>query len=192
MSVTRSERARRLVRRKVLFFATPSDISPALVEFESRLPLKFVLMGEWADVNRPIYLTSEEIPEPGIATHESAIRSRAYMVSRREIKNHLRVSNHGGRKGWNLFSADNEGAVVLTLGGLWTTGTLLPGMMDSMHDNAMTKELLSAFSAALKKQGFKKVDRLWWLGAEAMEMLRAGKRLTKTAEQSPPAFDLKI
>ncbi len=34
--------------------------------------------------------------------------------------------------------------------------------------------------------------REWWLAREAMKMLKAGKRLTTTAEQSPPEFDLKL
>ncbi|UIP07854.1 hypothetical protein LY632_05490 [Erythrobacter sp. SDW2] len=177
---------------KVHFFATPADISPALAEFESKLDVKFVEMGVTTTPNRAIYLESDEIPEPGLATHETASRSKAYLVSRRDTKNNIRSdAAPDGQKRWNLVSADNEEAVILSLGGLWTTGTLLPGLMDSMHDNPVVKELLKSFAAALKKSGFKKVKQ-WWVGPEAMEMLKAGKRLATTAEQSPPAYDLKL
>lgn len=175
---------------KVHFFATPADISPVLARFESNFPLKFVESGVSANPNRAIYLESDEIPEPGLATHETASRSKAYFVSHRETKNNIRSdTGPDGQKRWSLISADNEEAVILSLGGIWKTGTLLPGLMDSMHDNATVRELLKAFAEALKKEGFKKVKQ-WWVGPEAMEMLKAGKRLATTAEQSPPAYDL--
>lgn len=175
---------------KVLFFATPNDISPALAEFEAGLSLKFVETGITSNPNRAIYLESDEIPEPGLATHETASRSKAYLVSHRETRNHTRSETRpNGQKRWDVRLADNEEAVLLSLGGLWTTGTLLPGIMDDMHGNAVTKELIKAFSTALKKQGFKKV-RSWWVGPEAMQMLKEGKRLATTAEQSPAAYDL--
>jgi hypothetical protein len=50
---------------------------------------------------------------------------------------------------------------------------------------------MNVFSAALKAEGFDKVDQ-WWVGREAMKMLKRGERLSTAAVQSPPAFDLKL
>lgn len=77
------------------------------------------------------------------------------------------------------------------MAGLWRTGTLLPGIMDTMHDTPVAQQLMRWFLSALKQDGFVKID-LWWLGKEALEMLQAGKRLTETAEQSPPEFDHRL
>ena len=90
-----------------------------------------------------------------------------------------------------IGNGDNEDAVMLTLAGLWITGTLLPGNMSTMHTTAVAQRLMRWFLSALQQEGFTKVD-LWWLGQQALEMLRAGKRLTTTAEQSPPEFDLRL
>jgi len=178
--------------KQILFFATPSDIKRVLHRFEANAPLKFVEMGTLSTPNRAIYLESSQIPDPGIATHETGSLSKGYMVSYRDTKNHMKVSTlKNGEKRWNLFNADNEEAVILGMGGFWKTGTLLPGNMATLHQTPVAQQLMNWFLAALKQEGFTKV-REWWLGPEALEMLRAGRRLTTTAEQSPPEYDLKM
>jgi hypothetical protein len=178
--------------KQILFFATPADIEPVLRRFEANASLKFVEMGTLSTPNRAIYLEASQIPNPGIATHETGSRSQGYMVSLRDTKNHMEVSTiRGGEKRWNLFNAHNEETVVLGMGGLWKTGALLPGNMATLHQTPVAQQLMKWFLTALKQDGFTKV-REWWLGPEAMEKLRAGKRLTTTAEQSPPEFDLQL
>ena len=178
--------------KQILFFATATDIIPVLQLFESNAPVKFVEMGTLKSPNRAIYLESSQIPNPGIATHETGSLSQGYMVSLQDVKNHVDVSTtRKGEARWNLFSADNEEAVCLNLAGLWKTGTLLPGGIVTMHDTPVAQQLMKWFLVALKQEGFTKIES-WWLGKEAMAMLKAGKRLTTTAEQSPPEFDLKL
>jgi hypothetical protein len=178
--------------KQIFFFATPADIIPVLRRFESNAPLKFVEMGTLSTPNRKIYLEASQIPDPGIATHETGSLSKGYMVSHRDTKNHMDVSiTRKGEKRWNLLNSDNEEAVILGMGGLWKTGTLLPGGIATLHQASVAQQLMKWFLLALKQEGFIKV-REWWLGKEALEMLKAGKRLTTTAEQSPPEFDLKL
>ncbi len=178
--------------KRIFFFATPSDIVPVLKKFESKSPLKFVQTGNLTTPNRPIYLNACEIPDAGIATHESAHASFSLMVSRRELKNVQRTFiGAKGEQRWTLDNSDNEESVILTLGGIWKTGTLLPGLMATLHETAGAQSLMKGFLSTLKLQGFVKVD-LWWVGREAMAMLKAGKRLSTTAEQSPPEYDLKL
>ncbi len=163
-----------------------------LKRFEANAPLKFVEMGNLTNPNRAIYLESALIPNPGIATHETGNASQGYMVSHQDIKNHMTTFiGRAGEKRWTLDNSDNEETVILTPAGLWTTGTLLPGSMTTLHQTPSAQQLMKWFLHALKQESFTKVE-LWWLGKEALEMLKAGKRLTTTAEQSPPEFDLKL
>ncbi|CAA9489481.1 MAG: hypothetical protein AVDCRST_MAG91-464, partial [uncultured Sphingomonadaceae bacterium] len=92
---------------------------------------------------------------------------------------------------WTLDNSDNEESVILTMAGIWEDETLLPGLMDTLHQTPVAQQLMKWFLTALKKESFTKIES-WWVGKEAMEMLRAGKRLTTTAVQSPPEFDLKL
>jgi hypothetical protein len=178
--------------KQIYFFSTPTDIVPVLRRFEVNARLKFVEMGTLTTPDRAIYLSCVEIPDPGIATHETGSQSRAYLVSHRDIKNHMSVSvTKKGEKRWNLFNGDNEETVSLNMAGFWKTGTLLPGNMATLRETQVAQQLMKWFLGALKQEGFTKV-RDWWLGKEALEMLKTGKRLATTAEQSPPEFDLRL
>ena len=39
----------------------------------------------------------------------------------------------GGQRRWMVSNGDKEESVLLTLAGLWKTGTLLPGTMSTLH-----------------------------------------------------------
>jgi hypothetical protein len=175
--------------KRIFFFATPNDIVPVLRRFQNNAPLKYVETIKLATPNRSIYLDPGEIPNPGISTQASGNTSIEYMVSLRDKKNQVYtfVDSSGTRR-WMINGADNEDAVILNMAGLWRTGTLLPGIMDTMHDTRVAQQLMRWFLASLKQEGFVKMD-LWWLGREAMTYLRGGRRLT-IAEQAPPEYDL--
>ena len=177
--------------KRIHFFATPADIVPVLKRLEENQSLKFVETEVLTYPSRAIYLDASEVPEPGIATHETGSASKRYMVSLRDTKNQMReFIDDNGTKRWMLTNGDNEETVILTMAGLWKD-MLLPGLMDTLHETLVAQQLMKWFLAALKAEGFTKVEN-WWLGKEALEMLRAGKRLSTTAEQSPPEFDLKL
>lgn len=176
--------------KRIYFFATPADIVPVLTRLESNAPLKFVETGNFTTPNRAIYLHSSEIPNAGIATHETGSQSVSYLVSHRDTKNHVRAFvGHKGEKRWDLNNGDNDETVTLTMAGLWKNDILLPGCMSTLHQGPAAQQFMKWFLAALREERFAK-EKSWWLGREALEMLRAGKRLAMTAEQSPPEFDL--
>ena len=176
----------------IFFFATPSDIAPVLRRFEADGPLKYVDPTIMTTPNRAIYLSSREIPNPGISTSESGNGSKDYIVSYQDTKNHLHsFVDNGGQRRWMVSNGDNPETVVLTLAGLWKTGTLLPGNMSTLHQSGVAQQIMRRFLSALKAEGFKQVDN-YWLGPESLAMLRAGKRLAKNGEQSPPEFDLQL
>ena len=104
----------------VHFFATTSDILPILRRLETDLPLKYVPTGKRGEINRPIYLTYSEIPQPGIATGESGSSSITYMVSFQDKKNVMyEFLDNGGRRQWLLSNGDNPDSVLLTMAGMW-------------------------------------------------------------------------
>lgn len=179
--------------KRIHFFATPADVVPVLERFEANAPLKFVVADNLTTPNPTTYLTASEIPEPGVSTHETGALSRQLLVSARDAKTHLRTFvGDRGEKRWMTDNGFNEETVALTLAGRWGEDILLPGNMSTLHDTAAAQQLMKGFRAALKGEGFVQVNRAWWLGREAMEMLRAGKRLATAAVQSPPDYDLKL
>ena len=178
--------------KQILFFATPVDILPLLERFQSASPLQFAQGGPLSTPDRALYLDATQIPGLGIATHETGSQSRGLLVAQRDVALQARRSvTRQGEPRWNLFNADVAGSVSLVLGGLWKTGTLLPGSMATMHADPAARQLMKRFASSLKQEGFTKV-RAWWLGKDAMAMLRDGKRLSTTAEQPPPEFDLRL
>jgi hypothetical protein len=175
--------------KRIFFFSTAADIQPVLKRLQGNAPLKFVDTGVFETPNRPIYLDSGEIPNLGFSTHETGSLSKAYMASLRDTMNHMHVyTTNSGEKRWSLRNSDTEGTVILTPAGLWKT-MLLPGNMSTLHKDGVSQQLMKWFQSALKAEGFIKAD-IWWLGKEALQMLNSGSRLSKTAEQSPPEFDL--
>lgn len=175
--------------KRIFFFATPSDIIPVLRRLDSEAPLKYVETGNLTRPDRAIHLDSSTLPEPGIATHESGIASRSYLVLPRDAE--VRIRKFVGRAGedrWSLHHNENPDSVVLTPAGLWGD-VLLEGKVDTLHEAPAAQQLMKWFLAALKREGFTRVRDGAWLGREARGLLDAGKRLTQAA-QSPPEYDL--
>ncbi len=120
---------------------------------------------------------------------KSGHASTGYMVSQRDTKNNVHTFVQQRVERWTLDDCDNEETVILTMAGKWKD-MLLAGLMDTLHETPVAQQLMKWFLAALKAEGFTKVD-MYWMGKETMEMWKAGKRLSQ-AEQSPPEFDLKL
>ena len=170
-------------------FATANDIDPLLKRLDEAEPLKYIEVGKKESINRPIYLSSAEIPNKGIATNESGSLSIAYLVSPREIKNSLQaITQTDGSRAWLLSNGNNPDSVVLTMGGLWTTGTLLDGYMSTLHTTGAAQRIMRRFLAAVRAEQFVKYN-VFWLGREAMDWLGLGRRLVQS-EQSPRTFDI--
>lgn len=179
--------------KQILFFATSNDIRPIVSALDAAGNIGFVRVGQHETENPPI-LSGADIPPPGIATHETASGPTSYLIVPRMGELHARqyVSEDPdtvGKKRWSVYNGFNEDSVEMTLAGIWDDDTLLPGSIKTMHTSKFAQSIMRAFQAALKKQKFEKVQS-WWLGQEALDMLRTGKRLSTTAVQSPPEYDL--
>ena len=177
--------------KNIYFFATPQDISEVLVRFENKAPLKYIDTGTRHTSERHTFLSSEDIPNLGKSSHETGSLSSGYLVSLRDTPNASRISvTASGDRRWNLYNGDNPGTVALTPAGLWRE-MLLAGNMGTVHDDSDAQNLMRWFQSALKAERFSKTGR-FWVGKEAFSMLQSGCRLSTTAEQSPPDFDLKL
>jgi hypothetical protein len=179
--------------KQILFFATPNDIRPIISALEAAGDIGFVRVGNHDTENPPV-LSGGDLPQPGIATHETASGSISYLIVPREGRLHVghyisEDPDTFGQKRWSVYNGFNEESVEMTLAGIWDDNTLLPGSIKTMHTSKFAQSMMRAFQAALRKQKFEKVQS-WWLGQEALDMLRAGKRLSTTAVQSPPEYDL--
>jgi hypothetical protein len=176
--------------KNLYFFATPDDIAKALGRVERKAALQYVEVGTKSTPERRVFPCAEDIPHLGTATHETGSLSAGYLVSLQGTSLVPRASTTKlGERRWNLFNGDNPGSVSLTPAGVWKD-MVLAGNVGTVHDDPDARRLVGWFHAALKAEGFAKASR-FWVGKEALTMLHSGHRLSTTAEQSPPEFDLK-
>ena len=177
--------------RSIHFYSTPSDIKRVLHRFEANAPLQYAQSGKRSELARPVYMTYRDIPDIGIATHGTGLSSPSYVVAMRGKKYILSTfHDNEGEQRWLLMNGDNDNSVSLTVAGIWKTGTLLPGVISTLHTTKTAQKLMRWFMNALQEERFFEIGP-YWLGIEALEMARSGKRLT-SAEQSPPKFDFHL
>jgi hypothetical protein len=178
--------------RRIHFFATKGDIEPVLQLFEAGGRMRFALNVNSTRPPGADYLSVSEIPNVGFSSHRSGVGSDQYIVS--ALDSPISPRKFQGASGETRYAYDHSnwpGSVVVGFGGLWLGETLLPGIVDTLHDTPEAQALMKRFLKSLKQESFKKVD-IYWIGREAMEMLKSGKRLATAAHESPPEYDLTL
>jgi len=177
------------IMRRLHFFVTPEDAVLLLQRFEADGPLLFVEMGNFTAVNFPKHLSVADLPDPGIATAGSVGASRGYIV--------LPATDHffcpsflgaAGEERWAPNNAENVTSVRLSLGGVWKD-MMIPGIMDTLHNNAAAQGLMQRFTKAMRAGSFTK-SGTYWLGPCALCNLNSGMRLTLHGEESPADYSL--
>ena len=174
------------------FFALKEDLLPVLEIIERDYPLKYVRMGnflkeEFADES---FLRGADIPHLGRATAESASSSQAFLVTERDLPINVRfLKTATGIERCLIDQLINPDTVTFLPGGLWKQDVLLYGRVATVSDTLIAKELMKRFQGPIRKQ-FTKIG-MFWVGSRALELLRAGMRLTG-AEQSPREYDLRL
>ncbi len=172
------------------FYSTRDDLLAVTERVESRLPIKYIRFGQVTELPPETFKSAAQIPNLGVATHESGVGCKAFLVADSELE--IRSRQLKTIAGVNRFAIDqlhNPDTVVLSPGGLWTGEILLYGNVGTAHDTEVSSRLMKLFRSAIKSE-FIRV-RAFWIGRLAVEMLKSGKRLT-IAEQSPSAYDLKV
>lgn len=177
--------------KRILFYATPSDITCVLSKLEAFELLQFVEMGNRTTIERPNYSTVADIPTPGIATNSTGSASVSYLVSMAgNTINQTEIEGKSGARRWTLANSENPSSVVLTMAGLWKRHFILPGTMSTMHSEAVPQKIMNNFIKSINQAEFVK-HNLYWVGPEAVDMSKSGARLTPS-ETSPSEYDLRI
>ena len=170
------------------FFATKNDLLPVLESVEQKMALKYALT-EHRPVDRAeIFLSVRDLPNLGVATHESASSCNQFLVVAKEKDIYPRaLPAFQGKPRFAFDQLENPETVVLNPGGWWKGDILLYGMVGTASDHPSSLNLMKLYASAIRKQ-YTKIKG-YYVGAEAQDALKAGKRLT-IAAQSPPQFNL--
>ena len=170
------------------FFATKNDLVPVLRGVEQRTPVKYVLFGHFPIPESPTFRRGEEIPNLGIAPGESHVSCPTFLICDPSLK--LKARPIIGDKMYSFDQLENPDTITFSAGGLWKD-MLLYGRFATCTASfsPVSKKLLQRYTYHVRKH-FKYIGA-YYVGQEAEEMLRQGKRLT-LAEQTPKSFDLQL
>jgi hypothetical protein len=178
------------VSKQCHFYSTRDDLLAVTERVERSLPIKYIRFGHVTELPPETFKSAAQIPNLGAATHESAVGCEKFLVADSLLA--IRSRQLNTLAGVNRFTIDqlhNPNTVVLNPGGLWKGEILLHGNVAAAHNTEVSSSLMKLFRSAIKSE-FKRV-RAFWVGPQALEMLKCGKRLT-LAEQSPREYDLKV
>jgi hypothetical protein len=174
------------------FFALREDLLPIFAEVESRGPLRYARFDRYLEPRFSVYSSGTEIPNLSVATSGNGCAS--YLVYQPPNSLILRTIIETDRydkpirETYRLDQLENPDTIVFSPGGLWKGEILLYGSVGTVPwTNESAKKLRARFQCIIRKR-FKRVGS-YYVAAAALEMLKAGKRLT-IAEQSPKEFDL--
>jgi hypothetical protein len=167
------------------FFATGGDLHDLLGVIEGEMPLQFVQAGRFDAAQQPLFFKSSDIPDLGVASSESSVSCRRFLVSERGTI--IKARELSSTPHFAFDQLVNPKTVTFNPGGLWNNHILLMGIVGTASDDPDALRLMKTFRAAFKK-AFTTIRRIH-VGTEAKGLLIQGKRLT-AAEQSPIEFDL--
>jgi hypothetical protein len=176
-------------RSQFLFYATAVDLSPLLSALEADKRLEYSLAGLFEPGKPESYLSYVDIPNFGQASHPSARGNACYLVYPQGTP--LRVREVPQLAGGTLFAIDqqiNRDTVAFWPGGCHRSDMLLYGEVSTIWDSGVSKCLYELMAKIFCEQ-FTPV-REFLVGPEALDLCRAGVRLTLSAS-TPPEFDLK-
>jgi len=171
---------------EIRFFATGSDLLLLLGALEQQKTIKYVSRAGRETPSPVEYQHAAEIPDFGIASSESAVGCRSFLIFDRNQVVEPRPVAGGTRYAFDqLFNPDS---VSFSPGGLWRGNILLEGSFGTAYSGRdFSAGLMKLLRSAIRKQ-FAKV-KAYYLSTEAEAMLNDGKRLT-AAEQCPREYDL--
>lgn len=170
------------------FFATKNDLIPVLRGVEQRIAVKYVQYGDFRTPEPRVFDRGEDISDLGISPGESHVSCPMFLICEPGLKLRARPIKDG--KAYSFDQLENPDTITFSTGGLWKD-ILLYGRFATCTApfSPVAKKLLQRYSFQVRKH-FKRIGA-YYLGPEAEEMLKQGKRLTH-AEQTPKSFDLQL
>jgi hypothetical protein len=169
------------------FFATKHDLVPVLRAVEQRTPVKYVLFGHFPTPESPTFRRGEEIPNLGITPGESHLSCPIFLICDPGLKLNARPINGG--KVHSFDQLENPDTITFSTGGVWKDMLLYGTFASCTASFSVSKKLLQRYTYHIRKH-FKYIGA-YYVGEQAEEMLKQGKRLT-LAEQTPRSFDLQL
>ncbi|MEP6757202.1 MAG: hypothetical protein ABJA67_16980 [Chthonomonadales bacterium] len=175
-------------------FGTKSDWLPGIEVFESTFDVKYVEK-TFHDV-LPIkeYLCLRDIPNFGFQPKgDQVISGTSYLALPRDVKvNYRTIKMANGSTTYKTESEGNPLGVKVQLGGWYNSQCLIGGEVAvyswSPTDEPFYKDIVRIFT-----KGFVGIHdwqkRRWWIGPEAMQALRDGKRLIVGAVSAPDTLE---
>jgi hypothetical protein len=158
-------------------FATTDDWLDIVAGVDSTQPLQLVRTGLF-DTSR-VETQSNPFKLDSLAGY--LVLDKSAEVSVRDIQ-----QRNGGTK-YAVDQLDNANSVVLQIGGLVDQDRLVSGSIGTIRSDHVPKELFKLF-AELINERFKNI-KSYFVGPEALRLLRAGTRLSPT-RKSPREYDL--
>lgn len=179
--------------KSILFYATGEDVRKVLDSLQVKAPLKYAEYGVFPQGSGKTIETFSDLSkvvELGLADHDSSAGCRSFLVVKAgaEVQPRL-VRLAGGTDAVAIDEMLNQGAATFCAGG-WRRGdVLLHGRVGTSNSTQEAKMIVKLFETEFKKM-FTKV-KSFWVGPEALQALKAGKRLTASVH-SPSEFDLRV
>jgi hypothetical protein len=174
---------------QIHFFAANDDLLPVLWEVESVIGhVQYVRTGNILSPDFETFRHGADIPNLGQSDWETGSTSATFLVTKATVPVGIeKVTGTGGIQRYCLDQLLNPDSVILTPAGVWGEHFVLNGRVATISNSLTSQELMKHFLSAFRKY-FAKV-KAFWVGPQAMELLRAGKRLALSS-QSPREFDL--
>ena len=173
---------------QILFFGTHSDLAPVLTDLEGAGELQYTATDFTSASPPSTWSAGASLPGLGIADASSAASCATYLVTPAGAKvNVRRVTTEDNGVANLVDQFENDASVLFTPAGKFDAQTMLYGKVSTVWDDPVSKSLMRRFSSTFKRH-FTKV-KAYWVGPEALQLLRSGARLTIGA-QSAPNFDL--
>jgi hypothetical protein len=164
------------------FFCTVADVVLCMKGTEDQEPLQYHLKESATPSSEPV-LTITAVAPDVIARHE-----RQFLASRRGDQLRVRKVEPSSGHPWYAFDqVENPDAVMLYFGS--QTGTVLtPGSVSTLGGSSEAVSLFKLISKHFKKK-CRRV-KSYWVGPEALALLRSGWRLTVN-ETASRTYDLR-
>jgi hypothetical protein len=167
-------------------FATRNDLIPGLQRIESKRTLRYSTAKWQRSAHFSIYRSALDIATLGISVSGDVIGSAEYWAMNEGAPLDVRAIPQ--EDGGTYYESFCRSAVLFDHGGLYMQRCLIPGMI---HSPGLIEgiDLYKDFSKEVAL-GFTKVYR-FWVGPEALELLKSGFRLATGNAEAGPEEDLR-
>lgn len=177
--------------KQIHIFATKADLIPVLKLTESQRKIKYVRYDIYKSPDIPIYESLLNYKNIGINTTGDHNSGEIFLIMDKDnTVKFEKTNNILGVTKYSVNQTVNPDSVTFQPGGLFKNRFLICGHIGTSSDSVISSELLKQFSKIIKK-GFKRV-RSYYVGENAIELLKSGLRLITMGIDEPTEYDLQL